>query len=172
MSVRYVWLTVVNRMTAVDDSCTVVTGGGGVDTQMVTLVSVMKMMSTAVMEAAAVVALMVTEMAMEWVVVTLVTMLIVHPWMSFPSHAPHSGSQHSLTSRVSVFLASLWPFILATLLSSWRARSGLPVITSHRADSGSHLVRKPWLGLCFHRACRARPPSQVLGSADLQLQGQ
>lgn len=151
----------------------VVAGGSGVDVQMATLVWEMKMMSIAVVcswrwwwrrgfiEMG--MALVVTEMAMEWVVVNLVIMLMIHPWVSFPRHAPHSGSQHSLTSRVSVFLASLWPFILATLLSSWRARSGLPVIISHRADSGSHLIRKTCLGPGFRRACRALPRARCWG---------
>lgn len=59
------------------------------------------------------------ESVVEWGVVKLVIILMVHQWLSFPimSHTLGHHQQH-LTSMDSVFSASLWPFILATFLSS------------------------------------------------------
>lgn len=71
------------------------------------------------------------------------------PWLA--SQGPRAGSERGpegptpgesqpcLTSVVSVSLTALFPLMAATLCSSCRPRSSLPVTRSHRADSASHL---------------------------------
>lgn len=71
------------------------------------------------------------------------------PWSA--SQGPRAGSergpegpapgesQPGLTSVVSVSPTALFPLMAATLCSSCRPRSSLPMTRSHRADSASHL---------------------------------
>lgn len=61
------------------------------------------------------------------------------------------GLRVGLTSMVSVSSTALFPLMAATLRSSRRPRSSLPVMRSHRADSASHLqgFGGGWEGHCL-----------------------